>query len=255
MSSSPNAIAAQFIEAHTRGRQFAAAADPAPATAQEAYAVQDLVFAALYPGQRGGAWKVGGPKPDVEPTAAPIASANLHASPARVPAKGFHMIGIESEIAFRLGGDLPSRAAPYTEDDIAAVVTEALVTIELCDTRLANWNDTSALWRLADFQLNAALVIGSGRQDWHTIDFTKQRAELWIDGALAMEATGVHPYGNPIRLLPWLAAHCAARCGGLHAGDIITTGTWTGMQFVQPGAQVITRFPGIGEASVTLPVQ
>ncbi len=62
----------------------------------------------------------------------------------------------------------------------------------------------------------------------------------------------MHPYGNPIRLLPWLAAHCMARCGGLHAGDIITTGTWTGMNFVAPGAEVITRFPGIGEARVTL---
>jgi 2-keto-4-pentenoate hydratase len=162
------------------------------------------------------------------------------------------MIGIESEIAFRLGRDLPPRAAPYADEEIAAAATEALVTIELCDTRLSNWKDTSALWRLADFQLNAALVTGSGRRDWQAIDFTRQRAELWIDGTLAMEATGVHPYGNPIRLLPWLAAHCAARCGGLRAGDIVTTGTWTGMQFVQPGAEVVTQFPGIGEASVTL---
>ncbi|MCX7140910.1 MAG: fumarylacetoacetate hydrolase family protein [Proteobacteria bacterium] len=252
MSSSTDTIAALLVDAHTRGIQFQATPAPAPATAKDAYAAQDRVFAALYPGQRGGAWKVGGASPDVEPTAAPIPSAGLHPSPAHVPAKGFHMIGIESEIAFRLGRDLPPRAAPYTEDEIAAGVTEALVTIELCDTRLSNWKDTSALWRLADFQLNAALVIGSGRQDWRAIDFTKQRAELWIDGALNKEATGVHPYGNPIRLLPWLAAHCAARGGGLHAGDIITTGTWTGMEFVAPGAEVRACFPGIGEASVTL---
>jgi 2-keto-4-pentenoate hydratase len=254
MSNSAATLAALLIDAQTNGRQFVATADPAPATAQDAYAVQDLVFAALYPGQRGGAWKVGGPKPDVEPTAAPIPSASLHTSPARVPAQGFHMIGIESEIAFRLGRDLPPHAAPYGEEEIAAAVSEALVTIELCDTRLSNWKDSTALWRLADFQLNAALVIGSARQDWRAIDFTRQRAELWIDGTLALEATGVHPYGNPIRLLPWLAAHCAARCGGLHAGDIITTGTWTGMKFVPPGAEVLTRFPGIGEASVTLQV-
>jgi len=252
MSISADTIAALFIDAHSRGQQFEARTDPAPATAQDAYAVQDSVFAALYPRQRAGAWKVGGPGPDVAPTAAPIPAASLHASPARVPARGLHMIGIEAEIAFRLGRDLPPRAAAYGEDDIAAAVTEVLVTIELCDTRLANWKDTTALWRLADFQLNAALVIGSGSKEWRAIDFSRQRAQLWINGALDKEATGVHPYGNPIRLLPWLAAHCAARCGGLRAGDIITTGTWTGMQFVAPGAQVIARFPGIGEASVTL---
>jgi len=247
-----DAISALLMDAHTRGRQFEAGTDPAPANAKDAYAVQDRVFAALYPGQRGSAWKVGGARADVVPTAAPIPSAGLHASPARVPARGFHMIGIEAEIAYRLGRDLPPRAAPYGEDDIAAAVAEALVTIELCDTRLSNWKDASALWRLADFQNNAALVIGSGRPDWRAIDFAQQRAELWIDGALALAATGVHPYGNPIRLLPWLAAHCTARCGGLHAGDVITTGTWTGLQFVAPGAEVIARFPGIGEARVTL---
>ena len=252
MPNSAAAIAALFVDAHTRGHQFEAATDSSPATAEVAYQIQDRIFAALHPGQRGGAWKVGGSRPGVEPTAAPIPSARLHASPARVPAREFHMIGIESEIAFRLGRDLPPRAAPYAEAEIAAAVTEALVTIELCDTRLSNWKDTSALWRLADFQLNAALIVGSGRQDWRSIDFSRQRAELWIDGALNKEATGGHPYGDPIRLLPWLAAHCMARGGGLRAGDIITTGSWTGMQFVKPGAEVTARFPGIGEASVTL---
>lgn len=252
MPNSTDTIAALLIAAHTDGRQFLAATDPAPATARDAYAVQDRVFAALYPGQRGVAWKVGGPRPDVEPTAAPIPPAGLHASPARVPAQGYHMIGIESEIAFRLGRDLAPRATPYAEEEIAAAVSEALVTIELCDTRLSNWKDASALWRLADFQLNAALVIGSGRKDWRGIDFARQRAQLWIDGTLAVEATGAHPYGNPIRLLPWLAAHCAARCGGLRAGDIITTGTWTGMKFVPPNAEITARFPGIGEARLAL---
>jgi len=252
MTNSADQIAALLVDAHTRRLQFQAAADPAPATAQDAYRAQDLVFASLYPGQRGGAWKVGGPRTDVEPTAAPIPFSSLHASPARLPALGFHMIGIESEIAFRLGRDLPPRAAPYGEEEIAAAVSEALVAIEVCDTRLANWKAASPLWRLADFQLNAALVVGSGTENWRAIDFTRQRAELWIDGALSLEATGAHPYGNPIRLLPWLAAHNMGRCGGLHAGNIITTGTWTGMQFVTPGAAVIARFPGIGEASVTL---
>jgi 2-keto-4-pentenoate hydratase len=252
MSIAADGIAGLLIDAHTRRRQFQAATDLAPATAQDAYQVQDRVFAALHPGQRAGAWKVGAPRPDIEPTAAPIPCARLYASPARVSAHDFHMIGIEVEIAFRLCRDLPARVTPYSEGDIAAAIAEALVAIELCDTRLANWNTASALWRLADFQLNAGLVVGGGTKNWHAIDFTRQRAELWIDGARTIEAIGAHPFGNPIRLLPWLAGHSMGRCGGLRAGDIVTTGTWTGMQFASPGAEVLARFPGIGEARVTI---
>ena len=247
-----DAIAKQFLDAHAGRRQFQAASDPAPGTARDAYQVQDRVFAALYAGEPAGAWKVGAPRPDAEPTAAPIPSARLYASPARVQARDFHMIGIEVEIAYRLGRDLPARAAPYAEADIAAAVDAALVAIELCDTRLESWKTASALWRLADFQLNAALVTGGETRHWRAIDFTRQRAELWIDGVKTMEVTGAHPFGNPIRLLPWLAAHCLARGDGLRAGAIITTGTWTGMQFVAPGAEILARFPGIGEARVRI---
>ena len=42
-------------------------------------------------------------------------------------------------------------------------VLEAVVTLELCDTRLQDWEDASALWRLADQQSNAALVLGNRR--------------------------------------------------------------------------------------------
>jgi 2-keto-4-pentenoate hydratase len=123
------------------------------------------------------------------------------------------------------------------------------VVIELCDTRLANWKETSGLWKLADFQNNGGLVVGSGTRDWQKIDFLKQEVEFRI-GARVVKAKGAHSFGNPVRLLPWLAKHCAKRGLGLHAGDIVTTGAWTGLEIAQAGDQVTARFPGIGEASV-----
>jgi 2-keto-4-pentenoate hydratase len=108
-----------------------------------------------------------------------------------------------------------------------------------------------ALWKLADFQSNSALVVGSGTRDWRAIDFKAQRVELRI-GERTIAATGAHPFGNPFRLMPWIAAHCARRAGGLRAGDVVTTGSWTGLEIVLPGHEVIARFPGVGEASVRL---
>lgn len=243
-----------LIGAYRSGGQVAADDALAPRSAEDAYCIQDRVLAEIHAGVRVSAWKAGSAHPDVEPTAAPIARSLVHESPASLPARNFRMIGVEAEIAFRFARDLPPRAEPYSEPELADAVAEALVSIELCDSRLADWRRADSLWKLADFQMNAALVLGSGLGDWHRIDFSGQAVELWVDGVRKVSARGSHPFGNPFRLLPWAAAHVARRSGGLRAGDVVTTGSWTGMQFVSPGADVTARFAGIGEARVRLAV-
>jgi len=245
------ATASKRLEDATRTRKPAATADVPLHTEEEAYRVQDEVFAALWPGVRAVAWKAGGPSDKVEPTAAPIPPERLLVSPASVAGAKMRMIGVEAEVAFRLAKDLPPRTRPYSEKTIAAAVGEVVVAIELCDTRLADWKDSSGLWKLADFQNNAGLVVGSGTKDWQKIDFLQQEVEFRI-GARVAKAKGAHSFGNPFRLLPWLVAHCAKRGLGLHAGDVITTGAWTGLEIAKPGDEVIAKFPGIGEATVRI---
>jgi 2-keto-4-pentenoate hydratase len=235
MSSRVNALAGALCSAH---REHAQLRLPADLSLEEAYLLQEEVFASLSGGQRPIAWKVGGPSDKVEPIMAPILPGALYPSPARVPAGGFHMIAVECEIAFRL--------SPDGEEP------EALVAIELCDTRLSDWKDASPMAKLADFQSNAALVAGSGTRRWRGIDFRAQKAQLWIDGRKVREAAGSHPYGDPSRLLPWAVAQRSRRGGTLRAGDVITTGTWTGMDFVSAGNEVRAVFPGIGEAVLVL---
>jgi 2-keto-4-pentenoate hydratase len=239
-----------LADAH-RTRTPAETADTPLHTEEEAYRVQDDVFADLWPGARAAAWKAGGPSDKVEPTAAPIPGEHLLRSPASVQASSLQMIGVEAEVAFRFAKDLPPRGRAYSEKSIAAAIGEVIVAIELCDTRLANWKDTSGLWKLADFQNNAALVTGSGTRDWQKIDFTQQEVEFRIGKRIA-KAKGGHSFGNPFRLLPWLVKHAAQRGMGLHAGDVVTTGAWTGLEIALPGDEVVAVFPGIGEATIKI---
>ena len=239
-----------LVDAH-RSRSPAATGGVVLHTEAEAYSVQDAVFAALWSGARPAAWKVGGPSDKVEPTAAPIPPEKLLHSPASVAGAKMQMIGVEAEVAFRLARDLPPRTRPYSERSVAAAVGEVLVAIELCDTRLANWKKTSGLWKLADFQNNSALVVGSGTKDWQKIDFLQQEVEFRI-GARVVKAKGAHSFGNPFRLLPWLVRHCAKRGLGLHAGDVVTTGAWSGLEIAKPGDVVTARFAGIGAAIVRI---
>jgi len=243
--------AAKLLEkAHRSGRPVATGGVELK-TEKEAYRVQEAVYAELWPGKRPVAWKAGGPSDKVEPTAAPIAPARVIHSPASAQAASMNMVGVEAEVAFRFAKDLPLRTRPYSERSIAAAVGEVLVAIELCDTRLTDWRQTSGLWKLADMQNNSALVVGSGTREWQKIDFLQQEVEFRI-GARVVKAKGAHSYGNPLRLLPWLVKHCAKRGHGLHAGDIVTTGAWTGLEIASAGDEVKASFPGIGEATVRI---
>ncbi|MBI2752008.1 MAG: fumarylacetoacetate hydrolase family protein [Betaproteobacteria bacterium] len=246
-----DALAGLLAGAHAGRAAVEIHEELAPRSADEAYSVQDRVYAAVRGGARPQAWKVGAGAEKAEPTASPILE--VFSSPARLAAKYRRLIGVEAEVAYRFSRALPARAERYTDDEISASIGEVLVAIELCDARLSDWKAAPPLWKLADFGLNAALVTGSGSADWRRLEFSSQRAELLIDGQRRVDVTGAHPCGDPFRLLPWIVAHCAHRSDGLRAGDVVTTGSWGGMHPAAPGQTVLARFPGIGEASATIP--
>ncbi|WP_116472533.1 2-keto-4-pentenoate hydratase [Zobellella maritima] len=249
-----NAVTLLHIAYRAAGQFEALPASCAPQTVEQAYAIQDGLARKLWldQGLRTSCWKVGAPKPGVTPYSAPIPPQRVHDSGTLVDTDAFHMIGIEGELAFRLGRPLEPRATSYSDAEVRDAIGELCVTIELVDTRLQDWQQAGALWRLADNQINGALVVGSGIADWQGIKFGSQPVILRFNGVEQANKTGGHPLGDPTQLLGWAVNHLVARNGGLQAGDLITTGTWTGMIFVEPGTEVEVVFPGIGEARVSL---
>ena len=77
-----------------------------------------------------------------------------------------------------------------------------------------------------------------------------QQVTLEIDGKRVVESRGSNPAGDVLCLLAWLANHATARSGGLRRGDIVTTGSWTGMRFVASGTRVEAAFELIGGVDV-----
>jgi 2-keto-4-pentenoate hydratase len=248
---SGEALAELLLAARRTGRPIETLpAALVPATADAAYAVQDSVAAAL--GAIAG-WKVGAASPTAEPNCAPLLAACVAASPARWPAARFRLRGIEGELAFRFGRALPPRrAVPYGEDEVWAAVDTLHPAIELVESRFADFRAMDKLALLADFGSNGAFCYGAAVRDWRAVDFLRQPAMLTIDGQEVASAIGGNAAGHPRRLLAWLANHRAARGSGIAAGDIVTTGTHTGLVFAEPGASVTVRFAGLGEASLTL---
>jgi 2-keto-4-pentenoate hydratase len=251
MADPVDALAALLVTARQGGGRIAALPpELVPASDAQAYAVQDAVLRRL-----GGAiagWKVGAAGPAAEPNCAPLLEALALPSPAHFDPARFPLRGIEGEIAFRLGRGLPPRARPYDEDEVWDAIDTLHVAIELVDSRFADRQAMPPLALLADNGSNGAFAYGPPVHDWRAVDFLAQPARLVIDGKEVARARGGNAAGHPRRLLAWLANHLARRGAGLAAGDIVTTGTHTGLLFAEPGAIVTAEFAGLGAATLTL---
>lgn len=224
-----------------------------PQDEAEAYAIQDAVAAALAPEQGGiAAWKVGAANPEASPFAAPILAGTLRFDDSPFAPGFFQVMGVEAELAYRMGRDLPPRAEPYAPEEVLDAVASLHPAIEIADTRFMGLNTTDRLSHLADQQSHGALIVGPALTDWRGVVPTAQPFILRLNGQVAAEGRGGNPAGDPARLLHWMANHAAARHGGLKAGDVVTTGSCCGAIPVPPGTVVEAEFPGIGTVRTTL---
>jgi 2-keto-4-pentenoate hydratase len=71
---------------------------------------------------------------------------------------------------------------------------------------------------------------------------------LTIGGAEIVRRNGGHATGDP--LLPAVAL-VNDLPGGAKAGQVVTTGTYTGIAFAKPGQTVVASFAGFGPVEVT----
>ena len=98
--------------------------------------------------------------------------------------------------------------------------------------------------------MHGGFVYGPAVANWQSIDFTKEKVMLAVDGIVRVERTGSNTSGDLLRLLPWLANEGAARTGGLRKGQWITTGSWTGNTLACPGSVVEVIFSTAGRVDL-----
>ena len=179
------------------------------------------------------------------PIAGSLFRASLWQEPAMLDPAQFFVAGVEAEFGFRLGADLPSRAAPYDREEVSAAVEAVVPVIEICDTRLADWRTRRIEEITADNAFNGGLVAGRPLQDWHRLDLATHQVTLSIDGDRKGAGTGSLVLGHPLLALAWLAYELSRRGEGLRAGDLVAAGTCTGLHFAGPGSTVIAEFGGL----------
>ncbi len=213
-----------------------------PVSLDEAYWCQDQMAAVFGPV---GGWKVGAPTPEATPIYAPMPKAWIVPSGATLA--GPHRYrGLEAEIAFVMGEDLPPREKPYSREEVVAAIASCHPVIEELESALVDPKAAAKMSMMADMQMHGGFIYGPAYADWKKLDFTQERVTLAVDGSVRVERTGSNTSGDFLRLLPFLANEGAARTGGLKAGQWVTTGSWTGNIQTIAGAAVDVHFATVG---------
>src|SRR5271156_4769200 len=127
-----------------------------PVTVEEAYFIQGRL--ALAYGEIGG-WKVGAPTADATPMFAPIPRAWIASNDAVLG--GRHRFrGLEAEISFLMGSDLPPREKPYSRDEVVAAIASCHPAIEVIESGLTDPMKAGKLSMIADLQMHGAFGYG-----------------------------------------------------------------------------------------------
>ena len=187
-----------------------------------------------------------------EPMAGEIFARELHPSGTIVDRQRYVRLGIETEIAVRLGHDLPPRPEPYGRDDVAAAVAEVIAAIELVDDRYQDFARIGAATLIADNAFDAGSLLGPPVADWRRLDLGRLAARTLRDGAVIAEGRADSLLGHPLEALAWIANRRSSLGLALPAGSFVSLGSMTPVDWVAAPARYRIEVEALGSVEVAV---
>lgn len=184
------------------------------------------------------------------PCAGGVHARGVHQSGVVLKAADFVRVGVECEIAVRLGKDLAPGGAPFTRDSVADSIECYLPAIEIVDDRYVQWETMGAPTLVADDFFAAGIVLGQPVARSAVADLLDLEGRALINGQENSRGTGADVLGHPHNALAWLANHLASQGTGLRAGEIVMTGSLVKTVWLQAGDEARMEFSGLGTVQV-----
>jgi 2-keto-4-pentenoate hydratase len=180
------------------------------------------------------------------PCAGGVFEREIHQTDVRLNASDFVRVGVECEIAVRLARDLAPSERPFTGESIIEAIDACFPAIEIVDDRYAHWQTLGAPTLIADDFFAAGCVLGQPVVRTHAPDLAEVKGRAVLNGVEVGHGTGADVLGHPAHALAWLANHLAAEGRGLHAGQVVLTGSLVKTEWLKPGAHVVMELEGLG---------
>ena len=255
-----DATARASFEMHrTRARYRPLDADVRKAPLDDAYRIQDALHRLMTDAGRGeiAGWKIALTSKAMQqltgvdqPAAGAIFSKVVHPSPARLDVAAYHHLGVEFEVAVRVGADLPASGGPWTRASVADRVAACLPAFELVEDGNADYKTLDAFTLVAQNTWNAGIVLGAPVTAWRSVDLERAVTRCWINDQPGGEGKTGDALGHPFEALAWLANLLNRRGRMLERGMVVMTGSSITTKFPAPGDRVRFAIDGLGEVAL-----
>lgn len=174
------------------------------------------------------------------PTAGCIRASHVFHGEFAISHEAARGLGCETEIAVRLGKDLPLDQG-WTAERVRPYVDTVMGSIELVEQRYVILEETRRAHIptvIADDFWQWGAILAPPVARWQDHDLGANRARTFLDEALQGEGSGELALGHPLQAVAWLADHLAGRGRTLKAGMIVQTGSLVAPVRPAPGQSV-----------------
>jgi 2-keto-4-pentenoate hydratase len=185
-----------------------------------------------------------------EPMYGPIFAPDVYQSPAQPEARRFQHFCLETEFAYRLGRALPARSTAYKREEVLDAVDAVVPAFELINPRYESIPFERVALAIADCGLNGGLVLGTPITEWRRLDLPRRPVRLLVEGVLKGEGSGADALGDPANVLEWVVNKLSAAGIGASEGQVISTGTCTGVVFIEKGQTAVGDFGELGRVEL-----
>jgi 2-keto-4-pentenoate hydratase len=248
----------RLLAAAETGAPIAPLTADGPLTLEEAYAVQlHQVDAWLAAGRRIAGFKVGLTSRAIQqqlgvdrPDFGHLFSDMILDGSAPIDVGRFISPRIEPEISFVLRSEL---AGPgLTLVDVIGAIDYAIASMEIIDSRIADWRITLAD-TIADNASSGAVVLGTTPLRIDVADLGLIGCVLRRNGEVVATGAGAAVLGHPLNAVLFLANTLGALGRTLPAGSVVMAGALTAAVPVEPGDRFTATFARLGavEAAFT----
>jgi 2-keto-4-pentenoate hydratase len=253
--------AATLVASRLSGRQLGDLPEEIrPSSALTGYLVQRSGHAILEEagfGRQGG-WKIGCTTTVMQaylgigsPVAGAMFRSNMWHAKHRFKIEPPRALGVECEIAARVGRDLLGGEGDYSPAEIGSAIASVMAAIEVVEDRYLDYRALDVPTLIADDFFHYGCVLGAEIEPIDPGALSNVSATMAINQMEVGHGLGTDILGNPLLALAWLANHCVFYGTPLRAGDIVLLGSLVQTRWVAPGDTVEVHNDLLGDVSAS----